>query len=309
MSDQEQTTDEDARAAPEAITFAEFLQGTPPGATCKIENMVERSPRYDQSSYALVVPEIQLHCSNTNCNGIRFFRRISAGGERGTIYVGSSFSYRYITFQCGNCCENQKVYSLALRCDAGDNELDLSSGDAYKFGEWPAYGPPVPSRLISLIAPDRELFLKGRRSENLGLGIGAFGYYRRVVENQKNRILNDVIKVAEMLQAPTESINSLKTARAETQFRKAIEALKDAMPQSLLIRGHNPFTLLHSALSDGLHSREDAKCLSLARYIRIVLVELSERLGQALADQRELNEAVSQLLKTSGHDSDEESCA
>ena len=37
--------------------------------------------------------------------------------------------------------------------------------------------------------------MKGRRCGNLGLGIGAFVYYRRVVENQKSRILDEIIKV------------------------------------------------------------------------------------------------------------------
>jgi hypothetical protein len=31
----------------------------------------------------------------------------------------------------------------------------------YKIGELPIYGPPTPARLISLIGPDREIFLKG----------------------------------------------------------------------------------------------------------------------------------------------------
>jgi hypothetical protein len=37
----------------------------------------------------------------------------------------------------------------------------------------------------------------GRRAENQGMGIGAFAYYRRVVENQKNRIIAEIKRVAE----------------------------------------------------------------------------------------------------------------
>ena len=47
---------------------------------------------------------------------------------------------------------------------------------ALKFGEFPAFGPPVPPRVLSLIGPDKDLFLKGRRSEIQGLGVGAFAY-------------------------------------------------------------------------------------------------------------------------------------
>jgi hypothetical protein len=114
------------------------------------------------------------------------------------------------------------------------------------------YGPPTPSRLISLIGPDRELFLKGRRCENQGLGIGAFGYYRRVVENQKNRILGEILKLAQKIDAQPEMIAALEAAKKETQFSKAMTAVKTAIPQGLLINGQNPLVLLHSALSDGL---------------------------------------------------------
>lgn len=50
--------------------------------------------------------------------------------------------------------------------------------------------------MISLIGPDKELYLQGRRSESRGFGIGAFSYYRRVVENQKSRIIEEIAKAA-----------------------------------------------------------------------------------------------------------------
>jgi len=121
--------------------------------------------------------------------------------------------------------------------------------------------------------------LKGRRSENQGLGIGAFGYYRRVVENQKNRILDEVIKVSEKLGATKDLLGELRKAKDEGQFTKAIESIKHGIPQALLVDGHNPLTLLHSALSEGLHGQPDEECLALATSIRVVLTELADRLG------------------------------
>jgi hypothetical protein len=65
----------------------------------------------------------------------------------------------------------------------------------------------------------------------------------------------------------------------------------------LLINGHNPLTLLYSALSIGIHEQTDEKCLELAHDVRVVLIELSERFGQALKDEAELDSAVSRLMK------------
>src|SRR5262249_16626592 len=155
----------------------------------------------------------------------------------------------------------------------------------YKFGELPAFGPPTPARLIRLFGDDKDLFLKGRRSEIHGLGIGAFVYYRRVVESHKNQIFDAILKVARAINFPQEKIDLLEQAKTETQFTKAIEEVKDAIPESLLINGHNPLTLLYRPLSEHLHGKTDADCLELAEAIRVVLIELAEKIGIALNEQ------------------------
>jgi hypothetical protein len=141
--------------------------------------------------------------------------------------------------------------------------------------------------------PDRETFLKGRRCENQGLGIGAFVYYRRVVENQKARILGEIIKVSKKIGAGPELIETLTNAMTETQFKKSIESVRDALPQVLLVNGQNPLTLLHS----GLHARTDEHCLEIAQAVRVVLTELSDRISQALKDEAELKNAISRLMR------------
>ena len=81
------------------------------------------------------------------------------------------------------------------------------------------------------------------------------------------------------------------------QFLNALESVKDVIPQGLLINGHNPMTLLHSALSEGMHALTDEECLQYAHDVRVVLAELTERMGQALKDEAELSAAVARLTK------------
>lgn len=132
------------------------------------------------------------------------------------------------------------------------------------------------------------------------MGIGAFAYYRRVVENQKNRIIVEIAKVATILGSTPEIDALFAAAVTETQFSKSIEMVKDAIPQSLLIKGHNPLTLLHTALSRGLHNPDmtDSHCLALAQSIRTVLADLSERISEALKNTKEVQDALSVLLAT-----------
>ena len=170
------------------------------------------------------------------------------------------------------------------------------SGEIYKYGEHPSFGPPVPAKVISLVGPERDYFLKGRRSESQGLGIAAFAYYRRVIENQKNRLFDEIIRVSAKVGADPEILADLEKAKLEIQFSKAISEIKHGLLQVLLMNGHNPLGLLHSALSEGLHAQTDDQCLELATSIRIVMTELAERISIALKDEAELAGAVSRLF-------------
>lgn len=274
----------------EYMEYTDFLESTPPGQLRDIASLAKwayvRSKA--DAGHTILTPEIQLHCPDDSCNGLRFFR-CTLPGEH---VLSITFSFLYLTYRCSNCQRFEKTFSLA----AAAKEAGEPRGQLYKFGELPPFGPPTPPKLMKLIGPDRDDFLKGRRCENQGLGVGAFIYYRRVVETQKNRILEEIIKVSEKLGAATNRLVTLRAAVAETQFTKALDMAKDVLPESLLINGHSPIKLLHSALSDGVHARSDEECMGLATSIRIVLGELSDRLSQALKDEAELAKALSTLL-------------
>ena len=95
---------------------------------------------------------------------------------------------------------------------------------------------------------------------------------------------------------PQGKIKKLHEAIGETQFKRALDIAKDVMPESLLIYGQSPILLLHRALSRGVHELSDERCLELARDVRVVLAELSERLSSVSKDETELKKAVSALM-------------
>jgi hypothetical protein len=275
---------------PEPIEFSKFLESVSPSKTTDALNVwtAQRQSGGTGSYNQLSCPDIELYCTGDDCDGLRYFRFQSGD----TIFPrGSAQLNTFLTYLCANCQTVRKIFSLHVIRKEND------SGQCYKYGEIPPYGPPTPARLLRLVDKDKNAFLKGRRSETQGLGIGAFAYYRRVVENHKDQIVGEIIRVAKQLDASTAMISILEKAKEETQFSKAIELVKDAIPQALLINGQNPLTLLHSALSAGIHEDSDEKCLELAHDIRVVLIELTERLALAVKDEAELNSAVSRLIK------------
>jgi hypothetical protein len=280
-----------AGKSPLPISFAEFLASVPPSQPTKVSDVCNvKSVPGGPQWHEITIPQLQLNCTSNECNGLRFFR--FKEGER-SIPVGKYGKLTYFTYICPNCRQVEKIF--AFHVSVQDDFFGTGGGQCYKFGEHPPYGSPTPNRLLKLFGKDSKIFLKGRQCENHALGIGAFGYYRRVVESHKNQILDEIIKVAKKI-AP-EMVEPLEAAKREHQFLKAIDSVKDAIPQGLLINGHNPLTLLHSALSEGLHAQTDEQCLELAHHVRVVLTELVERLGQALKDEAELNTAISRLMK------------
>ena len=267
----------------ESVEWAEFLQSRPAGTFYEILNIITRPT---QVSLHISLPRLQLYCAGESCDGLRFFDCLTE-----QFCPGIGASEFFLDYRCSNCENVTKHYALRALITSSAKPVMIA-----KIGEFPPFGPHTPARVISMIGPDKDIFLKGRRSETQGLGIGAFAYYRRVVENQKSRIINQIENAAKRLGAKEDILKDFQKAASETQFSRAIDDIKDGIPESLLIRGHNPLTLLHTALSEGLHAQTDEECLEIASSIRIVLTELAERISAALKDDAELTNAVSRLL-------------
>ena len=281
------------------LSAKEFFEKVPPGRRVSVKDLSSEQRQHHQIIQVFDMPVLELHCDTASCNGIRFFEATA-----NKILTRSRREYHFFAFLCRNCKKTLKTYAVYCILNRDD-----ANGVLFKFGEQPPFGPPTPARVISLIGAEKDYYLKGRRTETQGFGIAAFAYYRRVVENQKNRILDEIIRVSEKIGAPREMLDDLKAAKKETQFSKAVNAVKHGIPQALLLNGHNPLTLLHSALSEGMHEQTDEQCLELATSIRVVLTDLVERLGNALKDHSELNAAVSRLMKANTPKPEEPSAA
>lgn len=289
---------------PEVKSFKKFLENTPPGKLIMVSGfktyisstlmdlqLTRTRTRTLQDGHYLGSSPLKLYCANDECGGDRTFEGIYTL-DRQLLSKGTS--NHYLTYKCQNCKSSLKTFAIRLILA----EVGSDNAEVFKYGEVPPFGPPIPARAIELIGPDRDLFLTGRRAESQGMGIGAFTYYRRVVESQKDKIFDEVIRVINKISPGDPVLKELEKAKGETRFTTAVEEIKSTLPSSLHINGYNPLTLLHSALSEGVHEHSDEKCLELAGDIRKILIEFADRLGQALKKDTELNAAVTRLAKT-----------
>ena len=105
--------------------------------------------------------------------------------------------------------------------------------------------------------------LKGRQSENQALGVGAYGYYRQIVERSKEKLLKRVRDAAVCAGADSDALGVIEDAIKRQEFTASLEAVQ--FPPSLEVNGQNPLKLLHAATSCGLHELSDEDCSSLQR--------------------------------------------
>lgn len=282
-----------------AITITEFLEKTPPGQQKEISGLLKKrvktlGPSFGNitiSYFSLPLGEITLDCPSSSCNGNRFFK---CENDTGPWTISSDWESLFLNYKCRNCNEYDKIFAIIIK----ESESSENNCDVIKLGEWPTYGPRTPARVITMIGSDRGLYLKGRQSEIAGLGIGAFSYYRRLVENQKERLIENIIKVAKITNYNEDLIANLEKAKNEDQFSKSIKLIKDNIPSELFIDKSNPLTLLHKALSVGIHNLSDEDCLEYATSIRTVLYELASRISKALKDRTAVKTAIDKLNKT-----------
>jgi len=264
------------------MLMKEFFEKVPPYKEEEIDdfNLTKYSPVKGNK------PELNLFCDK--CNGERFFETNSS-----YVFTENSRIVEYI-YYCKNCDNSFKHFTILAQLL---EEGDLSKGILMKIGEYPVFGQPIPSKVISLIGPDKDNFIKGKRCEEQGLGIGSYAYYRRVIETQKNRIIDQLIKICKQSNKYEKLIEQFEKAKKENQFSTAIGMIKQNLPDSLLIDGNNPLKLLHSALSKGVHELTDDECLERANIIRIVLTGLSKRINELLKEDTEWKNALTSLNK------------
>ena len=266
-----------------------FLESTPPNISARIPGLAKKQLNAitGGSVWCWEVESsgpklLELHCDKDD--GVRRF----AASKQNSLDPG----FQFLKYACRDCGVYAKTYALmmVLQRFGGDGIAEVM-----KLGEFPPFGAPISARIQKLLGKDDlELYRKGSRSEAQGLGIGAATYFRRIVENHWKLLVTKLRSAAEKLGNADLAVfdNALK----EKQFSAAVDKLKDAIPDKLLIlKGENPLTLLYPPLSAQLHKLTDGECLQQAADIRTVLTALLENIDDVLKDQEELKSAANRL--------------
>jgi hypothetical protein len=141
------------------------------------------------------------------------------------------------------------------------------------------------------------LYKKALISSNYNHGLGAVAYFRRVLENKVNLILDLIAEGLETSREQTDDLAHLEEIKNSHRVEEKIEFASRILPAHLKPGGHNPLDKLYAAASAGLHGESDDECLTIFNEARFVFEYLFKNLTLSNDDAREYVKRLSAPLK------------
>jgi hypothetical protein len=259
------------------------------------KELIEEYPLYRKFSFNSMpstldkFPIVNINMSCPICKSNQTFNMINEYFENYPYsnYPSSGVVVR-LAYICANCKQFQRLFFVKIGGDKSGRWL-------MKVGQFPAWEIAGEPNIEKLLGAHSGYYKKGLVCESQGYGIGAFGYYRRIVEETIDEML---IEIAGLLSG--EELEKYNSALAKTKetivTAEKIELVKDLLPPILRPEGMNPLAALHSALSQGLHAESDDECLEIAQHCREVLVFLVNQVAASKETSKSFTSSMRKLL-------------
>lgn len=196
-------------------------------------------------------------------------------------------------YLCAACKEYERFFLLQF---GEDNSYVM------KVGQYPPWEIVPDKNLSALLGDHQDYYKKGLVCESQGYGIGAYAYYRRIIEEIIGSLLDSITYLIPESEKQ-KYLEALNQTKKTIIAQKKIELVKDLLPEILRPDGMNPLNLLHSTLSEGLHAKTDEECLEIAGSIRDILVFLVNQILQTKESSKKFTTHMRKLLnkKTNKH--------
>lgn len=168
-----------------------------------------------------------------------------------------------------------------------------------KIGQFPPPSISIDENLKKMLGKHQDIFRKGLICENQGYGIGAFAYYRRIIEAIIDDLLDKIwslysVEERKQFTSDFEKIKNTKVAEDK------IKIAKDILPPTLTHGGVNPLKTIYEVLSEGIHSKTDEECSAIADCIRSTLIALINQVTTTIESQKQIVRGTQELLRKRG---------
>ena len=193
---------------------------------------------------------------------------------------------------------NGKIPSLSRVIGNTKNGIEEIKPNIYiqKLGIYPEIKPLINKSISKYF--DRETnnwYFKAIKSLNENFGIGAFAYFRRIVEKELIKIINDLSLI--------ESEDSIKIKELLNKYNKTekiyliYENIFEFLPHSLKGLNDNPFQILYQQTSKGLHNLSEQECLKRANNINQLLEFVIKKMNEEKSEILKIRQVIKELKK------------
>jgi uncharacterized protein YutE (UPF0331/DUF86 family) len=248
-----------------------------------------RKFKLDYPNKADELPKVPIHMYCNICKSEQTFNMISEYHDRfgytNAHIVNETIEIIYL---CSACVKFKRYFLIKFLYDP---ELAIQ-----KVGQEPGWDIVIDNNLSKILGKFEGDFKKGLICESQGYGIGAYAYYRRVVEDIIDELLDsigDLIEESEKEKYKEALVKTKKTIVAQEK----IDLVKHLLPASLRPSKMNPLDILHEQLSEGLHEKSDEDCLEIANNLKNILIFLLEQIMRDKEAKKIFTESMRKALE------------
>jgi hypothetical protein len=233
-------------------------------------------PRYGQ-----LPKQLRMYCEHEKCGGLTWWETRDE-----EVYFKSTFISQR-SYTCRNCGDSTQHYEFIWQ---EKDECNIF----IKVGQYPALSiEPSPELGKALGPEDSKLFKKGLINFQFGHGIGAVAYFRRVLENKINALLDLIAEAARNENIANEHLEKIEAVKKSHRVEEKIDVASKILPAHLKPGGHNPLDKLYAPLSAGLHGESDDQCLKIFAEARFVFEYLFKNLTESNEEARKYVQRLS----------------
>lgn len=244
--------------------------------------------------------EIQTFRTNLYCRGSLFARDVNMSSYEVNppIYFDKKTGVLNHTFHVvGHCQSCDEEIDFLINMCSNKSWSERNSGIdimIQKVGQFPPFEISAEKEVEKyLTSEDSDNYKKALTNLSVSFGIGAFAYFRRIIENEIKRIIEDISTM------DFEGVENIKIAlhsfEKDHQMANLIDVIDKYLPKSLKELGDNPIKLLYGQLSVGIHNYNDQECLKKAEMIDIVLSYVIKKVNEEKFQISNVKQAMKKL--------------
>ncbi|WP_284464889.1 hypothetical protein [Chryseobacterium sp.] len=186
------------------------------------------------------------------------------------------------------------MHEVNLFTDRSNIDVDGANIIIQKAGVFPEVSVKINKQVLKFFSREMSTFYyKGVKCINDNYGVGALAYFRRIIENELLKIIEEIRDLPDSDKTMIQKL--LDEHSANPSVSTIYTHIIEYMPNSLKILGHNPIKLLYNQTSEGLHSYTENESKERAQEIRMLLEFVIIRINEEKSIVKDIKEIIKNL--------------